>query len=467
MSAVTRRLYVGNVFQDTDVCLEELYNRFAKFGRCLSEDFEKHGTFAYINMEFDDEAQFHRLRNSFNNVKFKGNELRVNVAKPDWKTAWEIKHKQDEEQRQTLNAVTEKRNWEHFKKIENIEMSWEDRKNVIPGRVRKSPRSKVQMRNITFRLNVNGSLKVYKCYKTKLWGYEREKDVKDLVSKFVNNKWRNGEDHIVDRLDYSRAKRSVGSMVEDDSPEQHEDAEVIDEKEEMNKVKNVLAGVLDEFEFDKPLQLSDDEGNEIPLYQKSKIQDANADADEESMLPNNKEPDQANEDDEEQEEEDEAEDEDEDEPIPTFTNGPSAETPPNDGTVSNTETLRSLFNPEGTEPTSSFKLIAESDEDIDHQMDEEVEQVTVTTQEIQQMERPVQNKEKHHLFFPHFDSPFMVGQTMLSKLKTSDVMEKLSDWEDRFWENRGDWTKELKRRRRDALRHLNKRKAGKGSGLLL
>lgn len=488
MSAVTKRLYVGNVFQDADACLEELRTRFARFGRCLSEDFEKHGTFAYMNMEFNDDAQFQRLRNSFNNVKFKGNELRVSAAKPDWQSAWEARHKQDEEQCEVLNKVAEKRNWEYHKKMENIGMSWEERKNVIPGRVRETPRSKAQMRNITFRLNVNGSLKVYKCYKTKLWGYEREKDAKDLVSRFVNNKWRNGEDHIVDRLDYSRARRSVSAKVE----EQREDLDLMAETEEPEKVKDVLAGFLKDFEFDKPLQLSDDEGTEIPFQQESNVDHSKeigkaVEMDEDSTSQSNEVRDAASEEqvdeneeqveeneeqvDENEEQVDENEDEDE-EFIPTFASGASGASVENtkasdEKPESNTETLRNLFNPESDEPASSFRLIAHSDEDIDHQMDLEVEEVTATPQEIQIMQKPVQEKEKHHLFFPHFDSPFLVGQTMLSKLKTSDVTEKLSDWEDKFWENRGNWTKELKRKRRDALRHSNKKRVGKGSGLLL
>lgn len=469
MVALTKRLYVGNLHNNTEACLGELQGRFKKFGRCLSEDFENHGTFAYINMEFDDDAQFQRLRNSFNNVKFKGNELKVSEAKPDWKSSWETRKKQDEEDNKVLETEAKKRDWEYYKKIENIERSWEDRRNVIPGRIRKTPRSRVQMRNITFRLDVNGSLKVYKCYKTKLWGYERDKDVKDLVSKFVNNKWRNGEGHIVDRLDYSRAKRSLWSIVEERSPENKEDVEEAGEDEEKEKAKDVLASFMKDFEFDKPLQLSDDEENEVSSHRESKSnQTTEQKVDdtipvEEPTLPKKDTTrpkiDAHN----------EGSESDNDEPIPTFTSAPndSVTGQSETKTVNDTETLRSLFNPETDEPSNSFKLIAESDEDIDHKRDEEVEEVTATPQEIQELERPAQNKEKHHLFFPHVDSPFLVGQTMLSKLKTTAASERLSDWEEKFWENRGTWTKELKRRRRDALRSMNKKRAGKGSGLLL
>lgn len=67
------------------------------------------------------------------------------------------------------------------------------------------------------------------------------------------------------------------------------------------------------------------------------------------------------------EEQDDDEEEDH-EFIPTFTKEVGQ------GTISNTETLRTLFNPNETEPVSEFKLIEDSDNDIDHAKDIDVQQ---------------------------------------------------------------------------------------------
>ncbi|QLL33116.1 hypothetical protein HG536_0E00260 [Torulaspora globosa] len=470
MSGIRKRIYVGNILQNEQSCLKELHGRFAKFGRCLSDEFEKHDSYAYINMDFDDESQFQRLKKSFNNVKFKGNELRVNLAKPSWKETWQQRHKEEEMQSRRMDKVNRKRDWEYYKKIENIGMSWEDRRSLIPGRVRKSQRRKAQMRNITFRVNVGGSLKVYKCYKTKLWGYERDKDLKDLVFKFVNDKWRDGCDHIVDRLDYGRSKRSVLSILDLKPLEAHvagaDDVEAEEEKKEKEKVKDVLTSVLRDFEFDKPLQLSDEEdfsmsSSKPTMNQKHGLPKRGQE--EEPNLPSEPSQEEFY-----QKEGEKDEDGDDEEFIPTFSAQKDA--PPEQtgsGEISNTETLRNLFNPESNDPTSSFKLIAESDDDIDHKNDEEFKEITAAPQEVSEEVRSLQNKERQHLFFPHFSSPFLVGQTKLSKLKSSDISETLSNWDEMFWENRGIWTKEMKRRQRDALRLLNKKRAKKNGGILL
>lgn len=465
MTGISKRIYVGNILQNEESCLKELYGRFSKFGRCLSDEFEKHGTYAYVNMEFDDESQFQRLRASFNNVKFKGNELRVNLAKPSWEETRQQRHKEEEMQSRDMEEMRKKRDWEYRKKIENINMSWADKRLLIRGRVRKSPRRKAQLRNITFRVNVGGSLKVYKCYKTKLWGYERDKDLKDLVFKFVNNKWRDGYDHIVDRLDYSRSKGPVRSRLEQRPLEIDAGGaggEEEEEKREKEKVKDVLDSVLRNFEFDKPMLLSDEEefgDSKTELSQEYELPKETSEA--EPDLPSEPSQEEPN------EKGDEDDNGDDEEFIPTFSAQKDAlPEQPGPGEVSNTETLRKLFNPE-SEPVSSFKLIAESDDDIDHKNDEEFKEITATPQEVLEKVESNLGKEMHHLFFPHFSSPFLVGQTKLSKLKSSDINETLSNWDETFWENRGIWTKEMKRRQRDAVRQLNKKRAKKNGGILL
>lgn len=467
-----RRIYVGNLFQNVDECVTQLYGRFQKFGQCLNKEFEQHDTFAYINMSFENEAQLNNLKRCFNNVKFKGNELRVAEAKPDWNALRVARQEQDEKESCVIEKKMQKKNWEYFKKIENINMDWENRCALIPGRVRETPRPKKQVRNPTFRINVNGSLKVYKCYKTKLWGFERDKDVRDLVIKFSNNQWRNDYDHIVDRLTYQRSKIPVryASIIQNhqDFPDDHHSA--VDEKE---KINNVLDNILNTFNFEKPLELEEDEEITVKKHadmdvstHQSKLQDGgdshgytptqqkvsfsetsktNLPSHHEDILSNSGSVDNKF--------------------IPNFSSTKDVK----GENTGNTETLRDLFNPEDARK-DGFKLIAESDDDIDHQKDSEVDAVTIAPQELWELnkvEPQTLKKDIAQLFFPHFNSPFLVGQTQLTRVKSVYNETNFEKWDDEFWDNRGPWMKEAKRRKRDVLRQLKKNSSKTGNGPLL
>lgn len=143
------------------------------------------------------------------------------------------------------------------------------------------------------------------------------------------------------------------------------------------------------------------------------------------------------------------------------------------GTISNTETLRNLFNPNEAEPVSQFKLIEDSDNDIDHAKDVDVNQLEeevsksdtlgLTSAPVPHVSRDKDNK--NFLFFPHLQSPFLVGQTQLSKVRAPGRETMLSNWDEEFWANRGNWTRDMRRKMKDALKH-RKRKQSK-SGLLL
>lgn len=486
MSTLRKRIYVGNVVHDAESCFQELYVRFIKFGDCLTQGFEKHGTFAYINMNFDNESCYHKLRNSFNNVKFKGNELKVNLAKDDWKVVWEMRNKLDAKENVRKQQAIKKKDWEYFKKIENIKMNWRDQREIIPGRVRKTPRSKAQLRNVTFRINVNGSLKIYKCYKTKLWGYERSKDLKDLVSKFTNHQWRNGYDHVVDRLNYRWTNQEKNAISVSTEKHSDEDLENMSE-EEKEKVNDVLSRLLKDFDFNKPLEFDEIEENEeydssghelneehqenerkpaieevIETAHAEQIVRPEIEADEpvevENEIVQRAEPTNEIE-------------EAEEEFIPTFGTGSEVDAfhKEKGDHVGNTDTLRSLFNPVHSSDQAEFKLIAESDEDIDHERDLQLEK-PFTHKEASQYSVPVSHgkkKDKFYLFFPHSNSPFLVGQTQISHVKTARTTDCLDNWEEEFWEHRGAWSKEMKRKRRDALRQLNKKWAKNGTGFLL
>lgn len=408
--AVQKRIYVGNLINDPESCLQALEMRFSRFGKCTSE-FESHESFAYINMEFEDDSQFAKLKSSFNHVKFKGNDLKVDLARPRWE--WEEQKKKDDEEEPIKRKQMIERHWAYYKKMENIGMSWEDRIQMVPGRHRTTKRNGNQLRNITFRVDVNGSLKVYKCHKQKLWGYERDKETQDLVYKFVNGKWRNGWDHIVDRLNYTRSKGVFNSspVVGGEKSEQKEEEEDTGEKERTGKV---LEDMFKNFDFDQPM--IDDEA----IAQKS-------DDDEGGSKIEGK-----------QEGRDEGGDDSE--PIPNFADG------------NRTETLRSLFDPQGNQP---FKLITESDDDIDHDKDLGHEEILAEPESVKQ--ESSLPKKNTALFFPHFDSPFLSGQTQLNKLP--DFQPDLKFWQDQFWNQRVDWIKEMKRKRKDALKQLAKKKS--------
>ena len=142
------------------------------------------------------------------------------------------------------------------------------------------------------------------------------------------------------------------------------------------------------------------------------------------------------------------------------------------GTISNTETLRNIFNPTETESVSQFKLIEDSDNDIDHGKDVDVNEQekevnkshrSDATSPLSQTSKDKDNK--NFLFFPHLQSPFLVGQTQLSKVRASGKETTLSNWDEEFWANRGNWTRDMRRKMKDALKH-RKRKQSKNGFLL-
>ncbi|CAI4052473.1 hypothetical protein SUVZ_15G0130 [Saccharomyces uvarum] len=529
-SVIQKRLFVGNIFHDADDCYSELLNRFSKFGDCQNAEFEKHNHFAFIDVKFNDEAAFHKLKKSFNNVKFKGNILKIDEAKPSWESSWAVQHAKDLQENIVQTIKMKKKNWEHYKKMENVAKSWKDHKEVISGRMREVPRKRGQSKNITFRINVDGSLKVYKCYKTKLWGYERNKELNDLVYKFTNNFWKNGYDHIVDRLDYSHAAKTIRFSnglkqltvsQSENAGDGNTDSDENVSEEEKEKNNDVLNGLLKGFDFDKPMALNDsddelmvqDEAEEENVLEREEevLEEVLEEAPDENVLEEkdavmeeaveedvpeeegavieealeeevpeeedavvDESPEQIvpEEDDvivqeapEEIEEQDDDGEEDH-EFIPTFTKEVGQ------GTISNTETLRTLFNPNEAEPLSAFKLIEDSDNDIDHAKDIDVQQQEVEPRNSHALEADStiaqisKGKDtKNFLFFPHLQSPFLVGQTQLSKVRTSENETILSTWDEEFWANRGNWTRDMRRKMKDAQKH-RKRKQSKNGFLL-
>ena len=523
--SVEKRVFIGSLNQNIDSCCIELHKRFQKFGNCKEDQFEKHHNFAYINMNFNEESDFLKLKLNFNNLKFKGNLIKIDLAKPDWQTNWATQTEKDMKDNIRMEKFNAKQNWEHYKKLENIKMTWKDHREIIKGRMRKDPRSKVQLRNVTFRISVDGSLKVYKCYKNKLWGYERNKEIKDLVYKFIGQKWRNGHDHIVDRLDYSRSKQSIGFISDNSNvkislgihapnkEERVQDIDNLDDEEleilqEKEKVHDALSKVLDAYDFDKPATVidSDDEFdlnaeakkmstshnkhqyNEYEQYQQEYYEDNknNYAENHESRYDNYNNDDYENYENqynenannqyndsnqkknEKYQDNKVVEEKEKEEFIPTFAAHPSIEElAAKEGTISNTDKLRSLFNPNKAE--DSFKLIEESNGDIDEgqNIHDNFTQSNHVDESFVESVSLLKQGDKNQLFFPHFKSPFLVGQSQLNKVQTSMKKDILDNWENEFWENRGTWMKDMKNKKRDAVRQIRKRQSKIGGGLLI
>ncbi|AAS54887.2 AGR397Cp [Eremothecium gossypii ATCC 10895] len=453
---VEKRVFVGNLRKNTSECIEQLYDRFAQFGRCIEPHFECHPTFAYLTMEFDDEQQYQKLKRSFNNVMYMGNMLRVDVAKKPWQQRWE-EDRNDLLTEQRKQQELLKRQWEHHKKLENIRRSWVDRKELLAGRERKTPRKKLHLKSITFRVNVNGNLKIYKCYKNKLWGYERNKALRDLVNRFTNGYWRDGSGHVVDRLDYSRTRKPLrfenqkgDSVTVETGADEVPDEEQEGFQEEQTKNLNVLENILGSFDFDKPIGLEEDNEYAGANYE---IEALYSDTQGGALHA----PDALDSKDDPSVERD-AEVESEEEFIPKFVQEeqPAA----TQGTISNTETLRGLFEGQSQEE-SAFKLIEVSDDDINYDVDVAVAdavEAPAAAEQVQVLPTELPKGRQLGLFFPHFESPFLVAQTQLNKIRTpAEASNRFAGWEDMFWENRAVWTREQKLRHREALRQSRKR----------
>lgn len=486
-----RRLFIGNISKAVSQDPNDLPNRISKFGTLKSE-FELHHnevrglSFAHLDIEISDK-DFARLKNALNGVNYKGSKLVIDVAKENYQKRWEADHERSDKH---IRGKMLKNQYDFFRKLENINKTFKDRREIIPGRIRKTKRKDIK--RMTFRVNFNGEIKTVRCYKTKLWGYEKNKKLRDLVYRFSNNLWKDGNEHIVERvvkplkLSQNGQTLTIERVADDDENERDDqllkelgdDEEAEEEKERNNKL---LASLLGTFDFDKPLNPKEEDeeyANSDYEYEgalNNESQDEEYDGGNAGEVEYVKEGEFANQktvsfgDDDDQsdrmdvdnvneEKEEVEEDDDEDlEFMPTFGQAEPAEKPAEEpqiveGTISNTETLRTLFN---AEEEGSFKLIEESDEDIDQTKKTFAEDVVIPENNIASIIAPKQ-KNRKGLFFPHFDSPFLVAQTQINKLSTNPDFE---EWENSFWDKRSEWTKEFKRRKRDVLRQLRKKNA--------
>lgn len=533
-----KRLYVGNLINLGDgetlkPLVEDIMERFAKYGKILmSKEDPNQSTvyvgesFGYVTMKFENLKAYQLLMKNYNNINYKGNKLILQEAKPSYKEkiAREIRENELVNNKK-YNKELIRKEYEHYKKMENIKMSFKDRRQVIPGRNRVTKRNYVKsdtdgktgklvkfnkQRKQTFRIFMNGTLKIFQLKnKKKLWGVQKGRSLKDLVFQFDDDTytWKNGIGHTIEHLNYNKLSRKERIVLDQQKQEMGDTNNEEDECENTD----VLTNIFNKINFDKQVEVgedgigdrdeygsdyemkhglydSDDEEEETPSQsdeneamsshsessktseveseisvELAKTDEGESDISLESSKTSEAESDISLES--EPAEDSNAESSSEDEFMPKFGVSSTAETNP----VSNTETLRGLFQSKNTtdEKTSSLKLIVEDDDDIDHQKDNEINDIAEDAKHFRSAEVDVtlSNAAPSYalrkdvgLFFPHFDSFFLQPQTSLNKVKTTQI-ETFQDWDEKFWENRGKWTNEFKQRKRSELKKSRKKQS--------
>ncbi|GAV28384.1 hypothetical protein PMKS-001855 [Pichia membranifaciens] len=547
-----RRLHVGGLSKELTENITELEQRFSKVGQIV-EPFEIHEksvleyNFAYVTMELND-SQLRQLKKLWNDVRYMGSKLSIGIAKDTYLQRWEKDSRRQDTKilsRERRSRVTERRLARIAQRDENpFKLAL-----VTKGRLRASPRT-TDLKNLTLRVSINGRLKVIKCKKTKLWGMDKNKAIRDLTSRFIAGEWRDANDHVIDRLTRKMVIFDDGKILVKDTNVARA-ADIQEElEEEQNKTNKVLEDMLNKYNFEKPVELEDDNKNDnnsdFDYELENRVAETNLNDDEhdnnyseelaltyniiekdclkpsrESVIQeyksygsqfNKEEGDDKEEEEEEEEDDDEeffnnlkptldeeaqpegygedpveensfepaskmqsspsttrteesnddknddenegenddefiptfgstkADDENDDEFIPTFGStrtGNETEAP----ITNTTEKLRALLSA-GTSSSATEKM--EQDNIVDNARIETV--------------LPNLKKSKNvGLFFSHFDSPFLVAQSQINKLRELNANEELK-YDEWFWSNRGELNREFRRLRRDVLRR-NKKKS--------
>jgi nucleolar protein 8 len=523
------RIHIGGISADLASSIQDLQKRLEKYGKIV-KPLELHQKpildyhFAYITMNLTN-LQYSKLKQAWDGVRFKGSKLTVAKAKDDYLKVWE----KDSKRPDSKILERQKRERTAAARLERIAQRDDNPFKlalVQKGRFRKTPR-KTDLKNLTLRVYINGRLRIVKCKKTKLWGVDKNRKIKDLTYRFIAGQWRDGNDHVVDRLSSKVVVFGNEGVKVVDAP-----AAVIDDKEieeelleEHSKANKVLEAMFGKYDFDKPAELDDDddddkadsegknfdyeleragieaededddetmdlhynvpEKNCVHPSRQSLLEEYNAhskvvnfdedaeenvkpaivadaemeDADDDDFYKNIQPETFSEEHDEEfipsfgaskdQPRKDESEksdndsrkesgveiDEEEEEFIPTF--GRAEPAVGEQSNVNTTEKLRALL------------ATSESEANANVEATQDVADV--------EMELPILKKSRDlGLFFSHFDSPFLVAQAQINKLREIKVEEEL-EYDDWFWKNRGELNREFRRLRRDALRRTKKK----------
>ena len=614
------RIHIGNISPKLKENSNLLQQRIAKFDIKITSPLEFHTKpietkyFAYTSV-LASPANFIKLKSSLHGVQFMGLKLTVGIAKPSYQERFhsllksklkqlhqeEIKQAKIAESRQNRllelqtsyptnpvtstivntpkpstyslsehtfnNASANTKNpppshrldgsKSYGSTLDSLSFKYRDGSahSLVKGVHRRNARKDIRLQ--TLRILVNGELKNFKFYKTKLWGVEKNKTARDLTWRYdAKMGWKSGDDHLIEGISKSLcAINGEQALKYGENASSHGEVKLPTAKvendedldQEVRKNKAVLASLLNNYDFDKPVDIDEEKNideDEIEVDSKGRktvkhydyevegktgddddendaagvvvrgdfdsavslngeelvkpVQEVYYDEDDEgndldfdmlqprSVNDNgeevvNKELEQEN------EETVQSQDED-DEFVPSF-GAPTA---------NNTETLRSLFNPTPTDAhpqqqSSTFKLaLSDDDNDIDEtktgqdqqQQQQEQEQLLAEIQQRKQEEfaHNLQQQRQHQvgLFWPHFESPFLSTQSQLAKIGNlvdskfalpllTDVAsggdgaaegkEGESEYEKWFWSVRGEFSRECKRRKRDLMRIMRKKRS--------
>lgn len=375
---------------------------------------------------------------------------------------------------------------------------------VVMGRLRKTPRNPRALREQSLRILINGELKTVKCYKTKLWGVER-RAMTDLAYVYDRGEWKLGDGHVIERV--TRQPAVVGDVEVED--------ETLDPiATETTDSKLILAKFLGAYDFEKPVEVDDDNGIDAeditydskgrrqvqhfdyeiegdgvtlsvplgdveqgmkiideakqeaaPMVAPQYFSEEDDDLDFASLKPQT----QIDGEDGAPDVELETVPEAVLEAVPqvvteakeTITISKPEKTSTNTQT-NDTESLRTLLN---AGPTTGFSLaLGEDDDDLDEEApapvvsEELIRQIKDKQDEVLVELAPAT---KHGLFWSHADSAFMASQSQYAQIGSLGTKQPLpgdGDYEAWFYAQRSEVTAECKRRRRQVQRAFKRRK---------
>ncbi|OWB55971.1 hypothetical protein B5S28_g1860 [[Candida] boidinii] len=263
------RVFIGSV--SGSITADDLGKRLVRYGK-VEKEIEKHQKpaidtwFGYATL-YTTDKEFKKLRKDLNGMSWKGAKLVIDKAKPDFKTEWEKDSRRQDtkiKQRRIRERLVAKRA-ERISHRDEVNYN----RNVIPGRMRVSKR-KADFKKLLLKVNVKGVIKMIRCRKTKLWGFDKSRTARDLVARFVNGEWRDGTDHVVDRLTVKKFIQHAqphdvadlfGIDMNEDKANNANGEEGIDEDQHEEREKNnkLLESLLAGFDFDRPVEVEEKE----------------------------------------------------------------------------------------------------------------------------------------------------------------------------------------------------------------
>lgn len=438
----TIRVHVGHISESLAQNITDLEQRLGKYAEVVGgiELHKKDGQdtyFGYVTVNVS-ESQWKRMNSAVNGTVFKGTKLTLARARPDYRERYGFHaSRQQSKNKVLLNADQLKRKYQEKPREEG----------VVYGRLRTVPRK--DMRHMTFRVVKGDRVIKLRTNRTKLWGYAKDKKLDALVFTYDNGLWKDSHGDVVETARLEEAVTDAVATSADTGEERERNISILD---------SIFAGSKDP----SRMELSDEEDGQVP--------DTVDDDDDMQVMIDNREGEATVVefgDDEPAETPkpafafnwDEDEEDNDDNTEPANAESANTETGPR---VNDTSTLRSLFNP--ADDSGGFRLFG-GDDDEDEDVPDAAEKTADASADdvLAPILNPVAVEElppavlrgKMGLFFGHFDSPFLYSQTQAARMDPGTFDR--TKWEESFWANRGDWNRELRKRRRDVTRQQRKR----------